>query len=198
MEFLFLFAFIMKYLIAGLGNIGTEYEGTRHNIGFDVVDKLASIGENVVFETAKKSMLARMKYKGRTLLLLKPTTYMNLSGEAVQYWMQQEKIQLQNLLIITDDLALPFGTLRLKPKGGSAGHNGITSVIECLNTEEFPRLRFGIGNNFSKGSQVRYVLSKWDQSERELLETRMTTACDIIKTFTLMGIQETMNLFNNK
>ena len=138
----------MKYLIAGLGNIGAEYDHTRHNIGFDVLDALASGVDGLHFETGRKATFAQMRHRGRTLILLKPTTYMNLSGEAIQYWLQQEKIQIQNLLVIADDLALPFGTLRLKPKGGSAGHNGIASIIECLGTEEFPRLRFGIGRAF--------------------------------------------------
>ena len=188
----------MKYLIAGLGNIGAEYEHTRHNIGFDVIDALASSVEGLQFEAGRKSMIAQMRHKGRTLILIKPTTFMNLSGEAVQYWMQQEKIQLQNLLVIADDLALPFGSIRLKPKGGSAGHNGLESIIECLQTEEFPRLRFGIGSDFSKGQQVRHVLGKWEKNEMELLQPRIKTACDITKSFVCIGLQETMNLFNNK
>ncbi len=188
----------MKYLIAGLGNIGAEYDHTRHNIGFDVLDALASGVDGLHFETGRKATFAQMRHRGRTLILLKPTTYMNLSGEAIQYWLQQEKIQIQNLLVIADDLALPFGTLRLKPKGGSAGHNGIASIIECLGTEEFPRLRFGIGSDFAKGQQVRYVLSRWEKNEAELLTTRIKTAGDIIKSFVSIGLQETMNLYNNK
>ena len=188
----------MKYLIAGLGNIGAEYDHSRHNIGFDVLDALSTGIEGLRFETGRKAMVAQMKHRGRSLILLKPTTYMNLSGEAIQYWLQQEKIQIQNLLVITDDLALPFGTLRLKPKGGSAGHNGLTNIIECLGTEEFVRLRFGIGSDFAKGHQVRYVLSRWEKNEEELLTSRIKTACDIIKSFASIGLQETMNLYNNK
>lgn len=188
----------MKYLIAGLGNIGEEYDHTRHNIGFEVLDNLVASTENVRFETGRKGMVAEIRHRGRTLLLLKPTTYMNLSGEAVQYWLQHEKIQLQNLLVITDDLALPFGSLRLRPKGGSAGHNGLAHIIECLQTEEFARLRFGIGSDFAKGHQVRYVLSRWEKNETELLLPRIKTACDIIKSVVSIGLQETMNLYNNK
>ena len=188
----------MKYLIVGLGNIGLEYETTRHNIGFDVIDALVAGKEDFKFETGRKAMFGEFRHKGRTLILLKPTTYMNLSGEAVQYWLQHEKIQLQNLLVITDDLALPFGSLRLRPKGSSAGHNGLASIIECLQTEEFVRLRFGIGNDFAKGQQVRYVLSHWEKNEMELLKTRIKTASDIIKSFVSIGLQETMNLYNNK
>ena len=188
----------MKYLIAGLGNIGSEYENTRHNIGFDVIDALVAGKEVFRFEVGRKALVGELRHKGRTLILLKPTTYMNLSGEAIQYWIQQEKIQLQNLLVITDDLALPFGSLRLRPKGSSAGHNGIASIIECLQTEEFPRLRFGIGNEFAKGHQVRFVLSRWEKNEMELLTTRIETACEIIKSFVSIGLQETMNLYNKK
>lgn len=188
----------MKYLIAGLGNIGAEYDHTRHNIGFDVVDALTDSVEGLHFETGRKAMVAQMRHKGRTLILLKPTTYMNLSGEAIQYWLQQEKIQIQNLLVIADDLALPFGSLRLRPKGGSAGHNGLESIIECLQTEEYPRLRFGIGSDFPKGQQVRHVLGRWEKNEVELLQPRIKTACDIIKSFVSIGLQETMNLYNKK
>lgn len=187
----------MKYLIAGLGNIGTEYEGTRHNVGFDVVDSLVQ-GAEGKFEPGRKVHVAQIRHKGRTLIVIKPTTYMNLSGEAIQYWMQQEKISPENLLVITDDLALPYGTLRLRPKGGSAGHNGLVSIIECLGTENFPRLRFGIGSDFAKGHQVQFVLSRWEKNELELLPSRIKTACDIIKAFTTMGLQQTMNLFNTK
>ena len=187
----------MKYLIAGLGNIGSEYDGTRHNIGFDVADALVNDAEGK-FEQGRKVHVAHIRHKGRTLIVIKPTTYMNLSGEAVQYWMQQEKISLENLLVVTDDLALPYGTLRLRPKGGSAGHNGLVSIIECLGTENFPRLRFGIGSDFAKGHQVRFVLSRWEKNELELLPARIKTACDIVKGFTTMGLQQTMNLYNTK
>lgn len=187
----------MKYLIAGLGNIGVEYENTRHNIGFNVVDALAASAE-VAFVTERKASIAEMRFRGRSLILIKPTTYMNLSGEAINYWMQQEKIKLENLLVITDDLALPFGTLRLRQKGGSAGHNGLTNIIEVLSTEEFARLRFGIGNNFGKGQQVNYVLSNWNSEEKKLLPERIESAVEIVKSFVAVGINLTMTQFNNK
>ena len=187
----------MKYLIAGLGNIGAEYESTRHNIGFNVVDALATAYE-VKFSSERKALLAEMRFRGRTVLLIKPSTYMNLSGEAINYWMQQEKIKLENLLVITDDLALPFGTLRLRQKGGSAGHNGLTNIIELLNTESFARLRFGIGNNFGKGHQVNYVLSEWNTDEKKILDERIEAAIELVKSFVAVGINLTMNQFNNK
>lgn len=187
----------MKYLIAGLGNIGAEYENTRHNIGFNVVDALAAYAQ-VSFVTERKASVAEMRFRGRTVIMIKPATYMNLSGEAVNYWIHQEKIKLENLLIITDDLALPFGTLRLRQKGGSAGHNGITNIIETLNTESFARLRFGIGSNFGKGQQVNYVLSNWNAEEKKLMPERIEATVEIVKSFVAVGINLTMNQFNNK
>ncbi len=187
----------MKYLIAGLGNIGAEYENTRHNIGFNIVDTMAASAE-VSFVTERKASVAELRFRGRTVILIKPTTYMNLSGDAVNYWMQQEKIKTENLLVITDDLALPFGSLRLRQKGGSAGHNGLTNIIEILNTESFARLRFGIGNNFGKGQQVNYVLSQWNAEEKKLLPERTNAAVEIVKSFVAVGINLTMNQFNNK
>ncbi len=187
----------MKYLIAGLGNIGPDYVHTRHNIGFDVVDSLANTLETN-FKSDKKVWLAEARYKSRTLLIIKPTTYMNLSGEAVRYWMTTQKIPQENLIIVTDDLALPFGTLRLRPSGGAAGHNGLTSIIESLQTEKFARLRFGIGNDFPKGRQVDYVLGHWSSTESVVLAEKIKLAGDILKSFVSIGIQQTMNLYNNK
>ncbi len=187
----------MKYLIAGLGNIGTEYEHTRHNIGFDVLDTFAA-SEEISFATERKASVAHMKFRGKSVTLIKPTTYMNLSGEAINYWMQQEKIKLENLLVITDDLAIPFGSIRLRQKGGSAGHNGLSNIIEQLNTDSFARLRFGIGNNFGQGQQVNYVLSKWPPDEKKMLPERIALAIEIIKSFIAVGVNLTMNQFNNK
>ena len=187
----------MKYLIAGLGNIGTEYDHSRHNIGFDVVDSVAK-SLDATFKSGKKAWVAETRHKGRTLILIKPTTFMNLSGEAVRFWMQELKISLENTLIVTDDLALPFGTLRLRPGGSAAGHNGLTNIIEILNSDKFGRLRFGIGNNYPKGRQVDYVLGKWDPSEETILQERIKMSEEIVKSFALMGIQNTMNTYNNK
>jgi peptidyl-tRNA hydrolase, PTH1 family len=187
----------LKYLIVGLGNIGLDYVHTRHNIGFDVVDAVAaSLGAS--FKNDKKAWIAEAKHKGRALFLVKPTTFMNLSGEAVRYWLTSLKIPRENLLIVSDDLALPFGSLRLKPSGGAAGHNGLTSIIECLQTDQFARLRFGIGSDFPKGRQSDYVLGKWSSEEGVQLPEKISIASDIVKNFATIGIQPTMNLFNNK
>lgn len=188
---------IMKYLIAGLGNIGPDYVHTRHNIGFDVADVLAkSLATD--FSSGKKVWIAEGKLKGRQVYIIKPTTYMNLSGEAIRYWLQELKIPKENLLVVTDDLALPFGTLRMKPSGGAAGHNGLTNIIECLQTEQFARLRFGIGNNYPKGKQVDYVLGHWTTSESVDLLPRVETAVEMIKSFVSAGLALTMNTYNNK
>lgn len=188
---------IMKYLIAGLGNIGPDYVHTRHNIGFDVADALAkSLATD--FSSGKKVWIAEGKLKGRQVYIIKPTTYMNLSGEAIRYWLQELKIPKENLLVVTDDLALPFGTLRMKPSGGAAGHNGLTNIIECLQTEQFARLRFGIGNNYTKGKQVDYVLGHWTTSESVDLLPRVETAVEMIKSFVSAGLALTMNTYNNK
>jgi peptidyl-tRNA hydrolase, PTH1 family len=172
----------MKYLIAGLGNIGDEYAGTRHNIGFDVVEALARLS-GVSFQTGRYADVARLKIKNKTLILIKPSTYMNLSGKAVRYWLETEKIPVENLLVIVDDIALPPGQLRLRMKGGPGGHNGLISIIETLETEEFARLRFGIGNDFAKGYQTEYVLGKWTKAEEELLIPKVGEAVEMIKTF---------------
>lgn len=183
----------MKYLIAGLGNAGDDYTGTRHNIGFDVVDLLAS---KVPFTLDRHAFVSSLKFKGRTLCVIKPTTYMNLSGKAVKYWLDKEKIPLENLLVITDDLALPFGKIRIKKNGSDGGHNGLKSIIETLGTAEFPRMRFGIGNNFVKGYQSDYVLGKWSPDEKKLLPENIQKAAEAVKSFVTVGIERTMNTYN--
>ncbi|PLX01487.1 MAG: aminoacyl-tRNA hydrolase [Marinilabiliales bacterium] len=187
----------MKYLIVGLGNIGAEYNNTRHNIGFDVVDKLVYDlkGE---FKVDKLASVATVKYKSRQLVVIKPSTYMNLSGKAVKYWLDKEKIDVSKLLVISDDIALDIGQLRLKPKGGDAGHNGLTDIIIKLNTTSFPRLRFGVGNDFPRGYQSDYVLGKWSNKEIDILLPRVDTATEIIKSFVSIGMGLTMTNFNNK
>lgn len=186
-----------KYLIVGLGNIGNEYENTRHNIGFKILDFLAH-QEDLKFETAKLGDTTTYKYKGRTFILLKPNTYMNLSGKAVRYWMTKEKIPIENILIITDDLNLEFGTIRLKAKGSDGGHNGLKSIQEQLNTTKYPRFRFGISADFSKGRQVNYVLGEWNEEENKLLPERLEKSIELIKSFGTSGISNTMNNFNGK
>jgi len=187
----------LKYLIAGLGNIGDEYAHTRHNIGFDVLDALAK-ASNICFEDKRYAYWAEMKYKSRMLILAKPTTYMNLSGKALNYWLQKEQIPVENLLVIVDDLALPFGSLRLKPKGSDGGHNGLFDINQALGRQDYARLRFGIGNQFSKGQQVDYVLSKWDDEEEKLLPAKIEIAGDIIKSFVTIGLERTMTAYNKK
>ena len=177
----------MKYLIVGLGNIGDEYHETRHNIGFMVLDALAK-ASNIVFKDGRYGATASLSIKGRQLILLKPSTYMNLSGNAVRYWMQQEKIPLENVLIVVDDLALPLGSLRLKGKGSDAGHNGLKHIAATLGTQNYARLKFGIGNNFPKGGQIDYVLGHFDEEERKVLPERIETAGEIIKSFCLAGL----------
>ena len=185
----------MKYLIAGLGNIGDEYQGTRHNVGFSVVETLAG---NQKFTQDRHAFISQIKHKGRIFILIKPTTFMNLSGKAVHYWMQAEKISIENLLVITDDLALPFGTIRIKAKGSDGGHNGLKHIQETLGTTEYARLRFGVGNEFSKGLQVDYVLVKWEDDEKKLLSERLEKCCEAIKAFGTIGIGLTMTSFNGK
>lgn len=187
----------MKYLIVGLGNIGDEYRDTRHNIGFNVVDALAK-DAGVSFQDKRYGFLANMSIKGRQLVLLKPSTYMNLSGNAVRYWMQQEKIPLENVLIIVDDLALPFGALRLKPKGSDAGHNGLKHIAATLGTQEYARLRFGIGNDFPRGHQIDFVLGRFTDEDMKTMSERVSVAVDMIKSFCLAGMAITMNQFNKK
>jgi PTH1 family peptidyl-tRNA hydrolase len=186
-----------KFLIAGLGNIGDEYEGTRHNIGFTVLDYIAK--ENgLKFSIDKLAAVAHYKFKGKILVLIKPSTYMNLSGKAVNYWLQAEKIQRENLLVVTDDLALPFGALRMKGKGSDGGHNGLKNIQETLNSQDYARLRFGVGNEFSKGKQVDYVLGKWNEEELKTLNERIKLAAEMIQNFAAIGLQRTMSAYNNK
>ena len=186
-----------KFLIVGLGNIGAEYVNTRHNIGFKVVDFLAR-KEGVNFETVKLGSLAEYKFKGRTLLLLKPNTYMNLSGKAVQYWMEKEKIPLENILIIADDLNLSFGSIRIRSKGSDGGHNGLKNINLVLNTQNYARFRFGISDEFKKGKQIDYVLGEWDDAEKTALPERLEVASEIIKSFGTAGLENTMTAFNGK
>jgi PTH1 family peptidyl-tRNA hydrolase len=185
----------MKYLITGLGNPGDEYAHTRHNIGFDILDALAS-ASNISFLDKRYGFISEFKYKSRIFHLLKPSTYVNLSGSAVNYYLVKHKIPIENLLVIADDLALPFGKLRLRAKGGDAGHNGLSSIIQTLGTQNFARLRFGIGSDFPQGFQVEYVLGEFSDEEKKLLPERINIAGDIIKSFGTIGITYTMNEFN--
>lgn len=187
----------MKYLIVGLGNIGPEYHETRHNIGFMVVDNLAKAA-GATFKDGRYGFTTTLSIKGRQLLLLKPSTYMNLSGNAVRYWMQKENIGIGNLLIVVDDLALPVGALRLKGKGSDAGHNGLKHIAATLGTQNYARLRFGIGNDFPKGAQVDYVLGHFSDEDWKILPERLDMAGEIVKSFCLAGIDITMNQFNKK
>lgn len=186
-----------KYLIAGLGNIGAEYVNTRHNIGFKVLDHLAK-QEGLDFATAKLGAVAEYKLKGRTLFLLKPNTYMNLSGKAVKYWLEKENIPLENLLVITDDLNIPFGTIRIKGKGSDGGHNGLKSLQQLLNTADYARFRFGISDEFKKGQQVDYVLGDWGEEEKTKLPERLDQSVEAVKSFVLAGLGNTMSAFNGK
>jgi peptidyl-tRNA hydrolase, PTH1 family len=186
-----------KFLIVGLGNIGAEYANTRHNIGFKILDFLAK-KESLDFQTLKLGALAEYKIKGRTLLLLKPNTYMNLSGKAVQYWMEKEKIEKENILVITDDLNLAFGTIRIKPKGSDGGHNGLKSIQQTLNSSDYPRFRFGISDDFKKGKQVDYVLGEWDETETSKLPERLELSIQAIQSFALAGLENTMTTYNGK
>ncbi len=184
-----------KFLIVGLGNIGSEYDNTRHNIGFEVLDALAKEKE-ISFASGKLGALSSFRYKGRTFILLKPATYMNLSGKAVRYWMTKEKIPTNNLLVICDDLSLPVGALRLKSKGGAGGHNGLQNIQDMLGSATYPRLRFGIGNKFSKGKQSDFVLGEWKEDEREIVAKRIPRIVEAILSFGTAGINNTMNNYN--
>lgn len=185
----------MKYLIAGLGNIGPEYDLTRHNIGFLILDRLAD-KENLKFSSERYANVAEYKFRGRTLILIKPTTFMNLSGKAVNYWLKDQKIDISNLLVITDDLALPYGKIRLRGKGSNGGHNGLGNIQDVLSTEIYSRLRFGVGSNFPKGKQVDYVLSNFDTNEMAELPIHMDQSILAIQSFTTLGIERTMTTFN--
>ena len=186
-----------KFLIVGLGNIGEKYENTRHNIGFKVLDYFAK-QEDITFTTDKLGDVATYKLKGRIFVFLKPSTYMNLSGKAVLYWLTKEKIPLENLLVVTDDLNLPFGSIRVKTKGSDGGHNGLKDIQDKLNTTKYNRFRFGISDAFSKGRQVDYVLGEWTTEENDKLKERLDIAVELIKSFALSGINNTMNAFNGK
>ena len=188
---------IVKYLIAGLGNIGDEYANTRHNIGFMILDRLVA-EEQLVFADKRYGFVAEYKYKGRMFVLLKPSTYMNLSGRAVNYWLQKRKIEPGHLLVLVDDLALPFGKLRLKGKGSDGGHNGLRNINEILGTQDYARLRFGVGNDFSPGRQFNYVLGEWSDEEEKALPDRLQLTSDIIRSFGTIGLERTMNFFNKK
>lgn len=187
----------MKYLIAGLGNIGDEYANTRHNIGFIIADALAQSGKTL-FKPDRLADMAKMKYKARTLVIIKPSTYMNLSGKAIKYWLDKEKVPLENLLVVVDDIALPTGVLRLRAKGGDGGHNGLISIIETLGTQNFARLRVGIGDEFAQGYQVDYVLGKWTKKEETIMIPKISTAVDIVQSFATIGLVRTMNIYNTK
>ncbi len=187
----------MKYLIAGLGNIGAEYKNTRHNIGFQILDALTG-ASNISFNDKRYGFVAEYKYKARTFILLKPTTYMNLSGRAVAYWLQKENIEISNLLVLVDDLALPFGTIRVRAKGGAGGHNGLENINQVLGRNDYARLRFGIGDNFHKGYQVDYVLGEWSREESKELPAKIDTCIEIINSFGTIGTERTMNFFNKK
>jgi peptidyl-tRNA hydrolase, PTH1 family len=184
-----------SFLIAGLGNIGPEYAGTRHNIGFDVLDALVS-GQEESFVVDRLAAVAEIKWKGKMLTCIKPSTYMNLSGRAVKYWLDKRKIPLERLLVVTDDIALPLSRLRLRPSGSDAGHNGLKSIMEELQTDQYPRLRFGIGNDFPRGMQVEYVLGAWRETERRLVKLKTETAVRLIQSFVSAGLERTMNDYN--
>ncbi len=192
-----LFNEIVKFLIAGLGNIGDEYVDTRHNIGFTVLDALAG-SSGIAFGQDRLAYKAEYRFKGKTFVLIKPVTFMNLSGKAINYWLQAEKIPLEHLLVITDDLALPFGAIRIKANGSDGGHNGLKSIQEILNTSAYARLRFGVGNDFAKGRQVEYVLGQWTPEEQKVLVPRIEQAVEAIKAFGTIGIDRCMNVYNNK
>ena len=187
----------MKYLIVGLGNIGNEYDGTRHNVGFRVVDALAE-AQGATFQDKRYGFICKTRVKNAELLLLKPSTYMNLSGNAVRYWMQQEKIPVENVLIIVDDLSLPVGAIRMKQNGSDAGHNGLKHIAQMLSTQNYNRLKFGIGNDFPRGGQVDFVLGKFSSEDNKAINEKVPVACDAIKAFALSGMQFAMCHYNNK
>lgn len=185
----------MKHLIVGLGNIGEEYKDTRHNIGFTVLDALSK-ASNTYFEDRRYGAVCTIRYKGRELILLKPSTYMNLSGNAIGYWLKKEKIPLENMLVIVDDIALPQGSIRMRPKGSDGGHNGLAHISTTLGTTEYPRIRIGIGSDFRKGSQVDFVLGKWQPDEMKFMEKRILIVTEMIRSFAFAGLERTMTAFN--
>jgi len=186
---------IMSFLIAGLGNIGAEYEETRHNIGFKIADKLVAEGKSA-FSLQRLAFYAEYRSRGKNVYVIKPTTYMNLSGKALRYWMTELKIQPQNVLVVLDDLAIPYGTLRIRPKGSDGGHNGLKDIDATLGNNNYPRLRFGIGNEFSKGKQIDYVLGKWSVDELKVMDEKINNACAAVNSFMFEGIERAMNKFN--
>lgn len=194
----------MKYLIIGLGNPGSEYEDTRHNIGFMALDRMVknlnidAKSNTYKFSIERHAYVAEVKVKGRTIILVKPTTFMNLSGKAVKYWMDKEKVPVENVLVIVDDLALDLGTIRLRMGGGDGGHNGLKDIIACLGHNKFNRLRFGIGSNFSRGRQVDFVLGKIEGDDMAVVDPKLDMCCDIIKSFATIGMDRTMNMYNGK
>ena len=187
----------MKYLIVGLGNIGEEYKDTRHNIGFSVLDAMA-MASNISFSDKRYGAVTHLKYKGRTFVLLKPSTYMNLSGHAVDYWLKKEKIEIGNMLVIVDDLALPTGTIRMRPKGSDGGHNGLAHINSILGSDQYARIRVGIGNSFRKGAQKDYVLGSWSSEEKKFMGERIDIVVEMIKSFGTAGLEITMTTFNKK
>ena len=186
-----------KFLIVGLGNIGDKYTNTRHNIGFKILDEVAEENK-VTFETEKLGDVATFRFKGRTFILLKPSTFMNLSGKSVKFWMDKESISIENILIVTDDVHIDFGSIRLKAKGSAGGHNGLKDIQEKLNTQQYARFRFGVGGNYSKGRQAEFVLGEWSKEETSLLIERLPTSAKIIPSFGTAGLANTMNTFNGK
>jgi len=185
----------MKFLIVGLGNIGPEYDATRHNIGFDVADAFV-IKNNGAYKLDRHAYMSEVKWKGKTFIVIKPTTYMNLSGKAVKYWLDKENIPVENMLVIVDDLALPIETLRVRSAGSDAGHNGLKNINLILQTDKYPRLRFGVGNNFPKGRQVDFVLGRWTKEELPIVKEKILKSIDIIESFAAQGIDKTMNIYN--
>jgi peptidyl-tRNA hydrolase, PTH1 family len=185
----------MKYLIVGLGNIGEEYKDTRHNIGFTVLDAMV-LASNTAFMDKRYGAVCQVKYKGRDLILLKPSTFMNLSGNAVSYWLKKENIPLENMLVIVDDIALPLGSIRMRSKGNDGGHNGLSHISTILGTNEYPRIRFGIGNSFRKGSQIDFVLGSWNTEEKKVVDERISIVIDMIRSFAFAGTELTMTAFN--
>jgi PTH1 family peptidyl-tRNA hydrolase len=185
----------LKYLIAGLGNIGEEYKNTRHNVGFMVLDAAAA-ASNISFTDRRYGFISEMRYKNATAILLKPSTLMNRSGNAVRYWMQKEKIPPENLLVIADDIAIPTGSMRLRARGGDGGHNGLASISEILGTNDYARLRIGIGNNFGRGGQIDYVLGEWTEEELAVIVKRLSLSVEIIRSFVTAGCELTMTAFN--
>ena len=187
----------MKYLIVGLGNIGEGYKETRHNIGFKILDAIA-VASNISFTDKRYGALCHIKHRGRELILLKPSTFMNLSGNAVSYWMKKENIPLENTLVVVDDIALPLGSIRMRPKGSDGGHNGLAHITSVLGTHDYPRIRFGIGNTYRRGSQIDFVLGTWDAEEKKVIEERIPVAVEMVKSFTFAGLDLTMTAFNKE